>query len=336
MRGHIDKCTRSEISGWAIGDSSQTAEITIEVDSRVLFTVSADRYRKDLNANCGFYHKFDEILASVQQIRAYFKGTGTELDNSPLEFNFQLEALTAEDIAWSKTVQLPTEDQMKLIGSNTPDIFISQGTRMAKVISNNIIEFFGTISREARVLDFGCGVGRVLLPITSRLNVTWFGCDVNEIAILYLQRAVPNVKAFATAYNPPLPFQDNFFDCVFSISIWTHLPIGMQLPWLKEIQRIIKPGGLALISTSGGHVVEVRRKRKDSGWTELTSDDLQKAGIIYRPYNYGGLAGIDGSYGLSAHDPKFIERVWSEIMPVLTTRERAIEAMQDLHVMTKI
>jgi len=43
---------------------------------------------------------------------------------------------------------------------------------------------------------------------------------------------------------PPMSYEDNMFDFVYSISIFTHLPEDMQFAWLQELQRITKPGGI--------------------------------------------------------------------------------------------
>jgi hypothetical protein len=47
-------------------------------------------------------------------------------------------------------------------------------------------------------------------------------------------------------------------------------------------------------------------------------------------------ANIEPTYGLTAHHPAHVQRVWSTIMPVLKTSVRAVEAMQDLHMLTRL
>jgi Methyltransferase domain len=268
LRGHIDSCTLEQIAGWALKDDGRAPEVVIEVDSKIVGSLLPNIFRKDLNANCGFRHQFTPPLANAVSVRAYFKDTGNDLSNSPFDLKFRLQPPPAEALAWSQTIELPPASEMKLIGSNSPEIFVAQGTRMARVIAGEIREYFGEFRKDLRILDFGCGVGRVLLPISRAHSARWFGCDVNKGAIDYLKRAVPEVATTQTNFRPPLPFEDNSFDCVYSISIWTHLPMDMQLPWLAEIRRILRPGGLALISTSGGYVVDLRRRRGDAGWTE--------------------------------------------------------------------
>ncbi len=336
MKGHIDTCTRAGIAGWAIARGDEPAELVVSAGGEVLGRVRADEFRPDLNRRCGFRLAFARPLGNVQEVRVAFAGTDVELSNSPIEFRHRLVKPSEADLRWTHGLEMPPTDQMRLIGSNTVEIFADQGSRTASVLHDQIAEFFGEIRPDHRLLDFGCGVGRSLLPMSRRYPARWFGCDVNDRAIAYLQRAAPGVTTFVNAYDPPLPLPDESLDCVISISIWTHLPIAMQLPWLAEIRRVLRRGGLALISTSGPHVVDVRRKRGDAGWGELYAADLEEAGILYRPYANPGLRGVTASYGLTAHHPAHVQRVWSTIMPVLKTSVRAVEAMQDLHMLTRL
>ena len=336
MKGFIDFCSRAEIRGWAIAEDGEAAELVIEADGAVVGTVRADSYRADIGRNCGFRLAFARPLERLRTARVYFAGAGEELFNSPFDLRYQLANPSPADLAWTHGLEMPPVDQMRLIGSNTPEIFVVQGSRTATVLRDYLCEFFGDIRPDCRILDFGCGVGRSLLPLARRHAAQWHGCDVNEHAIAYLGRAAPEIKTRVNAYDPPLPFPKESFDCVISISVWTHLPIGMQLPWLAEIRRVLRRGGLALISTSGPHVMGVRRRRGDPGWEEIFAEDLQEAGVIYRAYKAPGLSGVTSSYGLAAHDPAHVQRVWSNVLPVLKTGVRAIEAMQDLHVLTKL
>jgi len=337
LRGHVDNCSRSTVAGWATGDSETPAELVAEVDGAVVGRFLADSIRADLNRPCAFRFRFNSPLnSSAKKVRVYFAATGQDLTNSPVDMKYRLAPVPPSELAWAKRLEMPDGVEMRRIGSSTTEAFLQQGTRMAKVVAENITEFFGHFPSNLSILDFGCGVGRVLLPLTSLANAQWHACDVNDRAISYLRRVAPKVNANVSDYYPPLSFDDNSFDCVYSISIWTHLPIALQLPWLIEVKRILRPGGLALISTSGPHVVDVRRRRGDQGWQELFGEDLTESGVIFRAYNYDGLPGIHASYGLAAHDEAFIRRIWGGIMPLLITRPRAIEAMQDLHLLTKV
>lgn len=50
---------------------------------------------------------------------------------------------------------------------------------------------------------------------------------------------------------PPLPYEDESFDAVFGLSVMTHLRRTCQLQWLREIKRVLRPGGVFLATIHG-------------------------------------------------------------------------------------
>src|SRR5262249_14848680 len=55
----------------------------------------------------------------------------------------------------------------------------------------------------------------------------------------------------------PLRYRDASFDLVYAFSVFTHLPESLQLAWMGELRRVLRPGGYLLISLHGeGHVTK--------------------------------------------------------------------------------
>ncbi len=102
-----------------------------------------------------------------------------------------------------------------------------------------------------RVLDFGCGCGRVLRHWPPGPRPALFGCDVNRRAVSWIRRHLPRVRAEVTGLDPPLPWADATFDLAYAFSVFTHLPRPLQERWRDELRRVIRPGGWLLLSVHG-------------------------------------------------------------------------------------
>ena len=52
------------------------------------------------------------------------------------------------------------------------------------------------------------------------------------------------------------------FDCVYAISVFTHMSEELQFSWMRELRRIIRPGGYVLITTHGESFREMLTQRE--------------------------------------------------------------------------
>lgn len=96
-----------------------------------------------------------------------------------------------------------------------------------------------------RVLDFGCGVGRLSNPLAA-LGHTVVGVDIAEGMVLRADAANqhPERLRFLTYDGYTLPFADGEFDAVVSLFVLQHMPPPVQLRCLVELLRVLKPGGV--------------------------------------------------------------------------------------------
>ena len=102
------------------------------------------------------------------------------------------------------------------------------------------------------VLDFGCGSGRLLrwfLPHVAE-GVRLAGCDPHAQSIEWLRaHSPPEVRLYANRLEPPLPETEASFDLVYAVSVFSH--IVDWAPWLLELRRVLKPGGLLVATLHG-------------------------------------------------------------------------------------
>ena len=94
-----------------------------------------------------------------------------------------------------------------------------------------------------RVLDFGCGSGQ-LVERMNELGYDAYGCDI--VAAAEWQSAAPVPQRCKQIGSDPyrLPFDDESFHVVLSTSVLEHARNPDE--YLKEIFRVLKPGGTAM------------------------------------------------------------------------------------------
>lgn len=119
----------------------------------------------------------------------------------------------------------------------------------------------------AAVLDMGCGNGAVARALTQYLTAAgrYAGLDINARTIAWLQERYQRYPNFSfhhanvwnKLYNPggefqastyQFPFESATFDLVLLKSVFTHMVPADVRSYLREISRVLRPGGRAAIS----------------------------------------------------------------------------------------
>lgn len=172
----------------------------------------------------------------------------------------------------------------------------------------------GGLKPDERVLDIGCGIGRMAVPLTRYLSDrgSYEGIDVFPKGIAWCQENItprrPNFR-FQVAdiknkeYNPggrfaaseyEFPYADASFDFVLLTSVFTHLLPDEVENYLSEIRRVLAPGGRCFASffllnedslhsiRSGTSTIDFRH---DFGGYRTKDRETPEAAIAY-PENY--------------------------------------------------
>ncbi len=109
----------------------------------------------------------------------------------------------------------------------------------------------------ARLLDLGCARGREVFRDKGRSVV---GADLARNA---LRECREHYDCALAADLTALPFADRSFDCVVSSHVMGHVPIASKDAVLREIRRVLEPGGktLHVIETDSEHALIGEAKR---------------------------------------------------------------------------
>jgi SAM-dependent methyltransferase len=141
-----------------------------------------------------------------------------------------------------------------------------------------------SLSAFSRMLDFGCGCGRFLRhlgPLADKLDI--HGADIDGEMIGWLRSNVPFGRYEVAPAEPPLPYPDHHFDLVISYSVFTHLDERMQDLWLRELQRITRPGALLLLTVQGASTWQRTRADAERAGDsfERWQAELETRGILF-------------------------------------------------------
>lgn len=152
-----------------------------------------------------------------------------------------------------------------------PQWMIYVGDGDFKTIGEEFSRYFiklGRLQPGERVLEVGCGIGRMAIPLIGYLKNggSYDGFDIIPMGIDWCKKTItprsPNfrfqlVDIYNNAYNPygsisptefRFPFPDESFDFVFLTSVFTHMLSPSMENYFREIGRVLKDGGRCLIT----------------------------------------------------------------------------------------
>ncbi len=154
-------------------------------------------------------------------------------------------------------------------------MFVRVGEETVKNLESCLASVGVSLDSFESILDFGAGCGRTLIPLSGRLPETsLYGVDTDSQAIEWCQRNLTGIESRVNSPQPPLPFGDASFDFVYAISVFTHLGPDMERQWLAELNRVLKPGGLALLTVYSAAVVR--------SYGDETMREVEQLGIVLK------------------------------------------------------
>jgi SAM-dependent methyltransferase len=132
---------------------------------------------------------------------------------------------------------------------------------------------------EGRVLDFGCGVGRISNALAEQgLRVVGVDIAASMVERARELNAHRDRLEFVAYDGGELPFPDNSFDAAVTLIVLQHCPPRVQVNALMQLQRVVRPGGVLIFQVPSRPVpvepLDVPARRAEIGWlsgpTELT------------------------------------------------------------------
>ncbi len=196
-------------------------------------------------------------------------------------------------LALAQRIGAPTFEEFEAVGRGTREAILRCLPRG--------FDFEG-----ARVLDFGCGIGRVLRYFSEEAKEGEFwGCDIDGPSIRWsVENMSPPFRLFQISEIPTIPLESNSFDLIYAISVFAHIHADWH-HWMAEVRRVLKPGGYFFVTFMAQTPYEemLRRPYADHG--------PQFGKYVKNPFadwNDGG--------PMAFHNPEWIKTYWGNLFDI--------------------
>lgn len=185
-----------------------------------------------------------------------------------------------------------------------------------------------TLQSYESILDFGVGCGRIVRWLEPHArNARLYGSDIDDWAVRWCNKNLPFVTCAVNQPLPPLPFETDQFDLIYSHSVFTHLDEGYQDAWLKELRRVLRPGGIALLTVHGDRAFETFIRSS----TRRGIPDTASGFFFDRESQWAGV--FPDFYQNAYQAQEYTERVWGQIMPIAKYLPGGMRGTQDMVVL---
>lgn len=242
---------------------------------------------------------------------------------------FSVAVPLIRDTLDNPSIPLPPDNlQIEVLGRATTLADFFYGGFMVAQGLRDVLAFVGRpLSTFKSALDLGCGCGRVLRWFQDDARATGFhGSDISQGAIDWSREHMPFARFAVNGMEPPLRYPDGSFDLVIAVSVVTHLSEELQLAWLAELKRVLRPGGLLLMTVMGDDTTAQRLTGADL-------DAFRRKGHHYQRVKAGGLHGLPDFYQDAFHSREYVERVWSRFFRLRAYVRNGPLYLQDLVVL---
>lgn len=208
----------------------------------------------------------------------------------------------------------------------TPESYLRGGKLDAERMVALLAEVDVPVDSLSRVLDFGCAEGRVLRFLPRRADSELWGVDINAERIAWAQHNLPLPFRFATTTTAPhLPFEDNYFDLVYCISVFTHIS-DIADAWFLELLRVLRPGAHIYLTIHDEHTVDLLlgRYREDKAhayMVDLLNRFDRETEVLSKPWAYFTILADPAAQVF--YDSSYLVGKWSQLAEYVGVKREA-------------
>lgn len=319
-----------EFSGWVL--SPGNADFTFTINGREVSSVSRGERRQDVAHAYPFVPKADASGFTARSsldagearglVPIEIQCTGSDL--RPLREQQAYHVPPADE-----PYPMPEPERIRRVHGGTDEAsFRIVGYTNYRKIDSVLDRVTGRgIDDYRRILDWGCGCGRLLRYMGGLSTALITGVDVDEDNLSWCAANLPFVATQPIPLHPPTRLPAASFDLIIGISIFTHLSEDVQLEWLDELRRLAAPGAVLLMSIHGPVATAQRNNL-------LLWQHVEKHGFADgRSHDLDDVLAESGYYRNTYHSHSYIRSTWGRFFDVVEIIPACIGNVQDLVVL---
>jgi SAM-dependent methyltransferase len=212
------------------------------------------------------------------------------------------------------------------------------------------------LSEIASILDFGCGCGRLARMFKGHPGRI-AGCDIDQRHVDWCSASLEYMETKLSMVRPPIPFVDDEFAAVISISVFTHLNERSSDQFLQELARVCRPDGTLFLTIHGRRALDrAVAEPKIKAMLDVREDLFQAARQEFSKGRHafilqqGHLTTVSKSnvferllkrnsnsdsfeYGITFVPENYVRSKWSRWFDVIDYRVGALHDFQDIVVL---
>jgi ubiquinone/menaquinone biosynthesis C-methylase UbiE len=212
-----------------------------------------------------------------------------------------------------------------------------QAFEFYKIIQKACAKFNHPIPSMGAILDFGCGWGRIIRIFMRDIDpAKLYGIDcINEMIDL-CKETNPWCNFSVNDPQPPTQLEANSFDLIYAYSVFSHLSENTSASWIKEFHRILKPGGVSILTTrKRNFIANLANPPYPPGLNiDQAYKDYDNHKFVF--FGTGGGYNLDSDfYGEAFISKNYVEKEWGRYCQMVDFIETADYVDQNIIVLLK-
>jgi ubiquinone/menaquinone biosynthesis C-methylase UbiE len=264
-----------------------------------------------------------------------------------------LSSLRVPDIEGVAMPAFPDEALQREIHGHAGEVSLHEAHVFYREIKSYCAYAGRPLAPQRTILDFGCGWGRMLRLFMKDVEPSnLYGADSTSRFLMEARRCNPSVNFLSCGLVPPMILAPDSLDYVISWSVFSHLDEFLSLRWIEELHRLLKPGGLLLLTTQSRRFIAFcaeMRLRRASGmrlehpWYEACADSFTDEPLENSRYEAGQFLHAAATqpphpqshYGEAVIPRGYVVKKWGHLFRLVDFLDNPVRLPQVLIVLQK-